>query len=81
MAKVKIYTTPMCPYCVKAKDLLSSIGFQFDEIDVSSNQELRTEMSEKYHWNTVPMILIDDQFVGGYDDLAKLHAEGKLIDS
>ncbi len=71
----------MCPYCVKAKDLLSSIGFQFDEIDVSSNQELRTEMSEKYHWNTVPMILIDDQFVGGYDDLAKLHAEGKLIDS
>jgi glutaredoxin 3 len=78
MNTVTVYTTPSCPYCVRAKKLLSSLEIPFEEVDVSTNHELREQMAEKYEWQTVPMILIGDKFVGGYDDLVKLHASGEL---
>jgi len=78
MADIKIYTTTYCPYCKKAKELFSNLDVEFQEIDVTENAEERERVSKKYNYLTVPMIVINDQFIGGYDDLAKLHAEGKL---
>lgn len=79
MKKVTIYSTPTCPYCMRTKALLSSLNVDYEDIDLASNVELREQLSEKYQWRTVPMILIGDEFVGGYDDLAKLHAQGGLL--
>ncbi|MBI2990361.1 MAG: glutaredoxin [Candidatus Magasanikbacteria bacterium] len=78
MKKVIIYSTPTCPYCARAKALLGSLGVAYEEVDLASNPELREQLSEKYHWQSVPMIVIGDEFVGGYDDLAKLQAEAEL---
>ncbi|MBT3817212.1 MAG: glutaredoxin 3 [Candidatus Magasanikbacteria bacterium] len=78
MKNVKIYTTTYCPYCSKAKQLFSALDTSYEEINVEENEELRKEMAEKYNWQTVPMILIGDEFIGGYDDLAKLQATGEL---
>ena len=77
---IKIYTTNYCPYCKRAKELFISNDLAFEEIDVTENTQARDEASQKAGgWMTVPMIFIDDKFIGGYDDLAKLHAEGKLV--
>jgi len=75
-----IYTTPTCPYCIRAKDLFKEMGVEYEEKNVLDNQEEHSKLAEKYNWMTVPMIFIGDEFVGGYDDLAKLKAEGKLED-
>ncbi len=76
--KIKVYTTSSCPFCVAAKNLLSSKNLKFTEIDLTSDIELRLEVSTKYNWRTVPMIIIDDKFIGGFDDLEKLDLEGNL---
>lgn len=78
MKKIKIYTTPTCSYCHRAKDLLRSLDLEFEEVDVESDPKKRTEIIEKYQWMTVPAIFIDGTLIGGYDDLAKLNADGKL---
>ncbi len=79
MKTVKIYTTTYCPYCQRAKALFSSLNIPYQEIDVENNTELRDELIEKYNWRTVPMIFIGEEFIGGFDDLTKLHGEGKLL--
>lgn len=76
---IKIYSTQYCPYCTRAKMLLKSIGLEFEEIDVGGNEALRNEMIKKTGQMTVPIIFIDDKFIGGYDDLAALHAKGELV--
>lgn len=78
MAKVTIYTTPICPYCQMAKQLLSRKGAAFDEIDVMGNPSLRSEMQVKSGRSTVPQIWIGDRHVGGCDDLYDLDASGGL---
>lgn len=80
MKKITIYTTTYCPFCTRAKQLLSSLNIAFEEINVEEDAALRAEMSETYSWQTVPMILIEDEFIGGFDDLVALHAEGKLME-
>lgn len=80
MKKVKVYTTGYCPYCKRAKSLLNSLEIPFEEIDVEQNTDLRDALIEKYEWQTVPLITIDEELVGGFDDIAKLHAEGKLLE-
>lgn len=76
--KVTIYTTPICPYCQMAKQLLQRKGASFDEIDVMGKPQLRAEMQAKSGRNTVPQIWIGDRHVGGCDDLYALEAEGGL---
>ncbi|NSW88773.1 glutaredoxin [bacterium] len=76
--EIKVYTTSSCPFCVAAKNLLSGKNLEFTEIDLTSDIELRLEVSTKYNWRTVPMIIIDDKFIGGFDDLEKLELEGGL---
>ena len=77
-APVVMYTTSWCPYCERARRLLSSKGAQFSEIDVESAPEKRAEMQTRSGRRTVPQIFIGEQHVGGSDDLAALEAAGKL---
>jgi glutaredoxin 3 len=78
MAKVEIYTTSMCPYCARAKRLLSDKGVAFTEIDVADSAK-RAAMVERAHGGyTVPQIFIGDTHVGGCDDLYALDSAGKL---
>ena len=81
MNKIEIYTTITCPYCVKAKVLLTKKGLDFNEIDVSSDSELRSKMTLRANGRTsVPQIFINDQHIGGCDDLHALDEKG-LLDS
>ena len=79
MAKIVMYTTEVCPYCVRAKQLLGRKGVtEIEEIRVDLQPELRMAMMEKTGRRTVPQIYIDDYHVGGYDDLASLNHDGEL---
>lgn len=78
MPPVKIYTTPTCPYCMRAKNLLTRKGVAFEEIDVSASSQLRAEMMERSGGYTVPQIFIGGQPIGGCDDLYALDAKGEL---
>lgn len=79
MAQVEIYTTQTCPYCVRAKRLLTAKGVAFKEYDVGADPALRAAMTERAHGGrTVPQIFIDGEHVGGCDDLHSLDAAGEL---
>jgi len=78
MKPVVIYTTPICPYCARAKSLLKKKGAAFDEIDVMMDADARREMEEKSGRRTVPQIFIGGTHVGGSDDLHALEEDGKL---
>ena len=78
MPKVVMYTTAICPYCVRAKFLLEHKGVNFDEIRIDTDHAIMQEMMERSRRNTVPQIFIDDYHVGGYDDLAALEMSGRL---
>ena len=79
MSKVKIYTTPICPYCVRAKALLKKKGAAFDEVDVFMDADARQEMEDKSNGaRTVPQIFIGEKHVGGCDELYELESDGAL---
>lgn len=79
MKAVKIYTTRICYFCDRAKDLLRKKGADFEEIDVSDDHETRMKLVEMTGGRrTVPQIWIGETYVGGYDDLSALEREGKL---
>ena len=78
MPKITIYTTPICPYCVRAKHLLKKKGAAFEEIDVFMDRDKRGEMEARTGRYTVPQIFIGDRHVGGCDDLYALEGQGGL---
>ncbi|PTQ89330.1 glutaredoxin 3 [Agitococcus lubricus] len=78
MAKIVIYTTPICPYCVRAKHLFQRKGVNYEEIDVSRDQNLRQQLIERTRQRTVPQIFINEQHIGGCDDLYALERQGAL---
>jgi glutaredoxin 3 len=79
MAKVEIYTSPFCPYCIRAKRLLQQKGVAFDEINVLMAAGRRQEMVERAGGrSTVPQIFIDGRGIGGCDDLMALDRAGGL---
>lgn len=78
MNNIEIYTKDWCPYCVKAKALLKSKGVRYQEIDITSDIEREREMVERSGRRTVPQIFIEQQSIGGYDDMAQLNAMGQL---
>ena len=81
MSKIEIYTTRICPYCLRAKDLLQEKGVGFKEIDVNSGPGVRQEMMQRANGGyTVPQIFINDEHIGGCDDLYALERAGKLDD-
>jgi glutaredoxin 3 len=79
MANVELYTTPICPYCTAAKELLKRKGVTFTEFNVMGDTQKRREMTERAGGRTtVPQIFINSTHVGGCDDLYDLDSEGKL---
>jgi len=79
MSKVDIYTKITCPYCVRAKALLSQKGVVFNEIKIDGDNELRTKMIDRSDGAyTVPQIFIDETHVGGCDELYMLNARDEL---
>lgn len=78
MSKITIYTTPICPYCARAKQLLKKKGAQYEEIDVFMDAGARALMEQKSGRHTVPQIFIGAKHVGGCDDLYALDRAGKL---
>ena len=79
MAKVLMYCTAVCPYCVRAAQFLQRKGVtEIEKIRVDLEPELRLAMMEKTGRRTVPQIYINDQHIGGFDDLAAFDLAGKL---
>ncbi|MFO0564127.1 MAG: glutaredoxin 3 [Polyangiaceae bacterium] len=77
-ARVVMYRTPYCGYCVLAKRLLVSKGVAFDEIDVAGDDEKREWLREATGQHTVPQIFIDGRSIGGYTELNRLERSGEL---
>ena len=74
-----MYSTAVCPYCIRAEQLLKRKGVQdIEKIRVDLQPELRIAMMEKTGRRTVPQIYINEVYVGGYDELASLDHAGKL---
>jgi glutaredoxin 3 len=79
MARIEIYTTPTCPYCIAAKRLLTQKGAAFEEISVAGDPARRAAMTARAGGGaTVPQIFIDGRHIGGCDDLYALDSEGGL---
>jgi glutaredoxin 3 len=79
IADVKVYTTRICPYCIRAKALLAKRGVPYVEIDVSNDPEKRAWLvTASGGKRTVPQIFIDDKPVGGSDELHALDRTGEL---
>ncbi len=79
MAKVRMYTTAVCPYCQMAERLLRSKGVaEIDKVRIDLDPALREDMMAKTGRRTVPQIYIGETHVGGYDDLAALDRAGNL---
>ena len=82
MKKIIMYSGPMCNFCDAAKRLLARNNLQFTEIDVSSKEGLREEMTKKANGKrTIPQIFFDDHHVGGYMELRELEKSGELLSS
>ena len=79
MKPVRMYTTPICPYCVRAKSLFKKKGVEVQEIDIFMDADARQEMEAATQGaRTVPQIFVGDTHVGGCDDLYALEKDGKL---
>jgi glutaredoxin 3 len=78
MAKVVMIKKNPCPYCDRAKTLLTNKGVSFEIIDLTDKPDELESWKSKTGWKTVPMIFINDKLVGGYNDLKTLEDDGKL---
>ncbi len=76
--QVTIYTIRTCPHCMRAKQLLKAKAVPFKEVDVTEDENKRTEIERQTGWMTVPMIFIGEEFIGGADELARLANSGGL---
>ena len=78
MPKIVVYSTAVCPYCVRAKSLLERKGATYEEKMIEGDRDAMREMLARSKRKTVPQIFIDEYHVGGYDDLVDLDSAGKL---
>jgi glutaredoxin 3 len=78
MIKVKMYTWGACPYCVRAKALLSGKGIPFEEINLDGKDQELQALREKTGQRTVPQIFFGEKLIGGFSDLAALDSNGEL---
>ncbi|MCL2725108.1 MAG: glutaredoxin 3 [Polyangiaceae bacterium] len=77
-APVVVYTTLVCPYCIRAKALLKERGIAFEEVDVSNDSNKREWLVKTTGRRTVPQIFIGKESIGGFDDLYALDQSGEL---
>ncbi|MBF2001948.1 MAG: glutaredoxin 3 [Synechococcales cyanobacterium C42_A2020_086] len=76
---VEIYTWSTCPFCIRAKALLTKKGVDFTEYCIDGDEAARAKMAQRAHGRrTLPQIFIDDQHIGGCDDLYALESRGEL---
>jgi len=80
MARITVYTTRWCAYCVRAKALLTSRGLEFDEISLDDDPAFRQKLHDLTGGWTVPQILIDGDPIGGYTELWRLDRDGRLAE-
>ena len=79
MSKVEIYTWQYCPFCIRAKSLLKKKNINFTEYKIDGDENARALMTERAHGRrTLPQIFIDNEGIGGCDDLYILENENKL---
>jgi glutaredoxin 3 len=78
MSSVVMFATRYCPYCIRARRLLTRKGIAFEEIAVDRDRAQRQVMIQRSSRTTVPQIFIGDHHVGGYDDMVRLDDEGRL---
>src|SRR5438270_5977440 len=78
MARIQMYTTRWCGYCVRAKTLLQGKGIEFDEISLDDDPAFRQKLHDLTGGWTVPQILIDGRPIGGYTELWRLDRDGRL---
>ena len=82
MKNITVYSGPMCNFCDAAKRLLSRNNLNYNEIDISTKEGLRDEMTKRANGRrTIPQIFFDDYHVGGYQELRELEKNGKLLSS
>jgi glutaredoxin 3 len=78
-AKIEVYTWRSCPFCIRAKQLLTKKGANFTEYSIDGDEAARAKMAQRSHGRrSVPQIFINDHHVGGCDDLYALDSQGKL---
>ncbi|MDF5722982.1 MAG: glutaredoxin 3 [Rhizonema sp. PD37] len=78
-AKVEIYTWITCPYCIRAKSLLATKGVEFIEYKIDGDEIARNKMAQRAHGGrSLPQIFINDDHIGGCDDMYALEAQGNL---
>lgn len=78
MPNVVVYSSTLCPYCIRAKKLLDAKKIQYEEIRVDREPQNRAEMEARSGRTSVPQIFINDHHVGGFDDLCELDIDGVL---
>ena len=79
MKNITMYSGPLCNFCEAAKRLLLRNNLEFNEIDVSTKNDLRDEMIKKANGRrTIPQIFFDDKHIGGYQELSALEKSGEL---
>ena len=80
MARIQMYTTRWCGYCVRAKVLLDGRGLEYEEIHLDDDEHFRQTLHDLTGGWTVPQILIDGKPIGGYTELWRLDRDGRLDD-
>ena len=81
MKNITVYSGPMCNFCDAAKRLLSRNNLNYNEIDISTKEGLRDEMTKRANGRrTIPQIFFDDQHIGGYEEIRALEKDNKLQD-
>ena len=82
MKNITVYSGPMCNFCDAAKRLLTRNNLNYNEIDISTKEGLRDEMTKRANGRrTIPQIFFDDYHVGGYQELREVEKTGKLLSS
>jgi glutaredoxin 3 len=78
--KILIYSKSTCMYCVRAKDLLDKNSIPYQMIDLSNNVDLHQKLAAKTGQNTVPYVFVNDQFVGGFNQLKSMEESGQFYE-
>lgn len=77
-AQIKVITKVPCPYCDRAINMLQAKGLAFEKVDLTDNPDEIIRLKNETGWKTVPMIFINGELIGGYNDLKALDESGKL---
>ena len=80
MPEIVLYTTAWCGYCIRAKALLDGLGLAYDNVSLDDDPRFRQRVYDLGHQWTVPLVVIDGQPIGGYDELSALDRSGALAE-